>query len=70
MAQVLNDGGPILEARPVTSPTVRMTVGILLAAAAAVLAIVPTIAGISTWKVLLGLVGLALFIIAGRDRTG
>jgi hypothetical protein len=47
-----------------------MTVGILLAAAAAVLAIVPTIAGISTWKVLLGLVGLALFIIAGRDRTG
>jgi hypothetical protein len=53
----------------VASPLARMTAGIVLAVAAAMLAAVPTIAGISTWKVLLGLVGLALFIIAGRDRT-
>jgi hypothetical protein len=46
----------------------RLTVGILVAVAAAVLAAVPTIAGISTWKVLLGVVGLALFIIAGRGK--
>ena len=51
------------------SPVARLTVGILVAVAAAMLAVVPTIAGISTWKILLGLVGVALFIIAGRGRS-
>jgi hypothetical protein len=46
----------------------RMSFGILVAAVAALLALQPTIGGISTWKVVLGVIGLALFVIAGFDR--
>ena len=45
-----------------------MSVGILVAAGAAILAVEPTIGGISTWKVVLGVVGLVLFVLAGFDR--
>jgi hypothetical protein len=45
-----------------------MSVGILVAVAAVVLAVTPTIGGIATWKVVLGVIGLALFVIAGFDR--
>ena len=31
--------------------------------------IVPTIARIDTWKIVLGLAGLALFVSAGRGRS-
>ena len=44
----------------------RLTVAILLAGAAVALAVVPTIGGISTWKVVLGVIGLALFVMAGK----
>jgi hypothetical protein len=46
----------------------RLSVGILVAIAAVTLAVVPTIGGISTWKVILGMIGLALFVIAGFER--
>lgn len=46
----------------------RMSVGILVAVVAAALALKPTIGGISTWKVVLGVLGLALFVMAGFDR--
>jgi hypothetical protein len=46
----------------------RMSVGIMLAVAAVILALEPTIGGISTWKVLLGVIGLILFVMAGFDR--
>ena len=46
----------------------RMSVGILVAVVAAILAFAPTIGGISTWKVILGVIGLTLFVIAGFDR--
>ena len=48
------------------SPLARMAAGIVVALAAVALAVVPTIGGISTWKVVLGVIGLALFVIAGR----
>jgi hypothetical protein len=46
----------------------RRSVGVLVAVAAVTLAAVPTIGGISTWKVVLGVIGLALFVMAGFDR--
>jgi hypothetical protein len=46
----------------------RLLVGILVALAAVTLALKPAIGGISTWKVVLGVIGLALFVIAGFDR--
>jgi len=46
----------------------RLSVGILVAVGAVILAVEPTIGGISTWKVVLGVVGLALFVVAGFDR--
>jgi hypothetical protein len=48
----------------------RMSVGIMLALAAVILALEPTIGGISTWKVVLGVIGLALFVMAGFGRKG
>ena len=45
-----------------------MSVGILVAVGAVILAVEPTIGGISTWKVVLGVVGLVLFVLAGFDR--
>jgi hypothetical protein len=46
----------------------RLSLGILGALVAAILVLKPTIAGISTWKVVLGVLGLALFVMAGFDR--
>jgi hypothetical protein len=46
----------------------RLSVGILVAVGAVILAVEPTIGGISTWKVVLGVVGLVLFVVAGFDR--
>ena len=46
----------------------RISVGILVALVAVTLALAPTIGGISTWKVVLGVIGLVLFVMAGFDR--
>jgi hypothetical protein len=46
----------------------RLSMGILVAVGAVILAVEPTIGGISTWKVVLGVVGLVLFVVAGFDR--
>jgi hypothetical protein len=48
----------------------RMSLGVLVAVVAVILAVVPTIGGIDTWKVVLGVIGLALFVVAGFDRKG
>ena len=48
----------------------RTSVGILVAMVAATLAMEPAIGGISTWKIVLGMIGLAIFVIAGWDRKG
>jgi hypothetical protein len=48
----------------------RMSVGILLAVVAVVLAVAPTIGGIATWKIVLGVIGVALFVMAGFERKG
>ena len=42
--------------------------GLAAATAAALAAAVPSIAGSSTWKYLLGAIGLALFVRAGIGR--
>jgi hypothetical protein len=42
--------------------------GLLVAAAIAGPFAVPTVAGISTWKYLLGAIGLWLFVRAGMSR--
>jgi hypothetical protein len=39
-----------------------------VAAGAAALAAVPTILGVATWKWVLGTIGLAIFVSAGRRR--
>ena len=48
------------------SPLARLSFATLVAVAAVALAIVPAIGGISTWKVVLGVIGLALFVMAGK----
>ena len=48
----------------------RLSIGILVAVVAMILAVVPTIGGIDTWKIVLGVIGLALFVLAGFDRKG
>ena len=52
------------------SALTRVLVGALIAVGAVTLAVVPTIGGIATWKVVLGVIGVALFVIAGFDRKG
>jgi hypothetical protein len=52
----------------VTPALRRLSIAILIAVAAVTLAVVPTIGGIATWKVVLGVIGVALFVIAGFDR--
>ena len=54
--------------KEVLAPLARLSVGILVALAVATLAFLPTIGGISTWKVVLAVLGLALFVMAGFDR--
>jgi hypothetical protein len=44
-----------------------MIAGAALAAAWAAMLIVPTIGTVATWKVVLGILGVALFVAAGRD---
>jgi hypothetical protein len=43
--------------------------GAAVAALMAAAAIVPSVFGISTWKIVLGAVGFALIVLAGRDRS-
>jgi hypothetical protein len=43
-------------------------IGIGLAAATALVAINPTIYGVDLWKIVLGVVGIALIREAGRER--
>jgi hypothetical protein len=47
----------------------RVIPALLIAAALASLVAIPEIAGVATWKWVLGLVGLVLFIAAGRRRS-
>lgn len=42
--------------------------GAAVAIVAALVGIVPRIGAVETWKIVLGLAGLALFIVAGRER--
>lgn len=47
---------------------IRIAAGLGLAAVAATLAAVPSILGVATWKWVLGVIGLAIFVSAGRRR--
>jgi hypothetical protein len=47
---------------------IRTAAAVGLAAIAAALLVVPTILGVATWKWVLGAVGLAIFVSAGRRR--
>jgi hypothetical protein len=47
----------------------RVVPALLIAAALALLVAVPEIAGVATWKWVLGLVGLVVFVAAGRRRS-
>jgi hypothetical protein len=42
--------------------------GVGVAIVIALVLVVPRIGTVATWKVVLGAAGLALFILAGRDR--
>jgi hypothetical protein len=46
----------------------RMVPAVIVAAAMATLLAVPEIAGIATWKWMLGAIGLALFLSGSRKR--
>jgi len=45
----------------------RLSLALAVAAVPAIVAFVPTIAGVSTWKWVLGIVGLMIFMRAGRQ---
>ena len=46
----------------------RMIAGLGVALVGAVLLAVPAILGVATWKWVLGAIGLAIFVSAGRRR--
>jgi len=46
----------------------RAVLGLLIAAAGAVLLSVPTILGVETWKWALGVLGAVLFVAGGRRK--
>jgi hypothetical protein len=46
----------------------RIAGAVLVAAAAAVVLVVPTILGVETWKWALGVLGAVLFVAAGRRK--
>jgi hypothetical protein len=46
----------------------RAIVGLVIAALAATLLVVPTILGVDTWKWALGALGAVLFVAAGRRK--
>ena len=46
----------------------RIAAALVLAAIATILMVVPTILGVATWKWVMGAVGLAIFVSAGRRR--
>jgi hypothetical protein len=48
----------------------RALAAILIAAAGALLLAVPEIAGVATWKWVLGAIGLVLFVASGRPKRG
>ena len=57
----------ILRAKGRSGPRVRtIGAGFLVATIIAVAIGVPTIGGISTWKVVLGVIGLVIFVRTGR----
>jgi len=47
----------------------RIALGLTAATVLAVVLTVPQIFGIETWKWILGLIGLALFVSSGRRRA-
>jgi hypothetical protein len=51
------------------SPIFRLAAATAAAVTLALLAAVPEIGGISTWKIVLGAIGLALFVAGGRQKT-
>ncbi len=53
-----------------SSPARTLLSGAVVAAIVALVGIVPRIGGIDTWKIVLGLIGLALIVISGRDTSG
>ena len=44
----------------------NITIGLAVSLLIAIVLIVPTLFGISTWKIVLGGIGLALIVLAGR----
>jgi hypothetical protein len=51
------------------SPLRNVVTGLATAIVIAFVLAVPTIGRVSTWKVVLGLLGVALFVSAGRHRA-
>jgi len=45
----------------------RLSLALAVAAVPAIVVFVPTIAGVSTWKWVLGIVGVMIFVLAGRQ---
>jgi hypothetical protein len=52
----------------VSTSSRNLILGASIAALLTVIAVVPTVAGISTWKWALAAVGLILFVLGGRSR--
>ncbi len=44
----------------------RLTLGISVAVVLVLVAVVPEVGGVDTWKIVLGAIGLALIVAAGR----
>ncbi len=52
-----------------TPPLRNVLAGLATAVVIAFVLAVPRIGRVSTWKVVLGLLGLALFVVGGRHRS-
>jgi uncharacterized membrane protein YeiH len=52
------------------SPVRLIIVGAVTAIVLAFVVAVPTVHGVSTWKYVLGAIGLVLFLLAGRNPSG
>jgi hypothetical protein len=62
-----DEGQPAGFLQAVTPTLKRLTLALAVAAVPTILVFVPTIAGVSTWKWVLGIVGLMIFVLAGRQ---
>ena len=72
MNKLLPEGGRLRARLKVErmKPLQNIGLGLVIAIAIGFTLAVPRIGTVSTWKIVLGVIGLAVFVLAGRERPG